>query len=342
MEPTTPALRRQLSTVLVLATLLVVMCHADDVLPGSNPVVRFLGGVFTDANVANFFCLSGYFLARRFGEGGWWRRAVSSRLKTLAVPYFAWCSLALCAYALLAAVGASRPPDGFWNPVRAFGLDADPPCVLFPFWYIKMLFLFVVASPPFLWALRRTAWTLPVLSAALVAMYLSPVRYGIMFDYRFNIEGLICFLTGARLAFSPRAAALFFGQSSRRRAMRASAALGAWVAAAAGLFLAPAPVAAFLHPAYVVLAVFLLHRVAADSTWRAPDALVKSAFIVYAVHYPLLYEAAAPIVRPLCDASPVAAYFLAAAVAYAGGVAVYAVVRRVSPRALALLTGGRG
>lgn len=65
-----------LSVLSFFATLLVVMCHVDDFLPCREGVegmiVRYLGGAFSDANVANFFVLSGYFLARHVGEKSWY------------------------------------------------------------------------------------------------------------------------------------------------------------------------------------------------------------------------------------------------------------------------------
>lgn len=46
----TPALSSQLSTMTFIATVLVVMCHCDDVMASNDGIVRYLGGVFTASN----------------------------------------------------------------------------------------------------------------------------------------------------------------------------------------------------------------------------------------------------------------------------------------------------
>ena len=79
-----------LATFTFLATFLVVMCHADDVLAFRPTVAAILGGTFSDANVYNFFWLSGFFLGRHQNEQGWWRSALVKRVSTLIVPYVLW------------------------------------------------------------------------------------------------------------------------------------------------------------------------------------------------------------------------------------------------------------
>ena len=142
----TEILKRQLATVMFLATVLVVMCHVDDVMSNKNMLVRYLGGIFTDANVANFFFLSGFFLARHYGERNWYGVALARRTRTLVVPYFAWCVVYLAFYLLCEISHLGKPhASGFFNPLKVFGIGLGAP-IDFALWYIKTLLYFIIVS----------------------------------------------------------------------------------------------------------------------------------------------------------------------------------------------------
>ena len=158
-----------LATFTFLATFLVVMCHADDVLAFRPTVAAILGGTFSDANVYNFFWLSGFFLGRHLNETCWWRSAIVKRISTLVVPYVLW-NVAYFVYDVLMEVPHKT---GLRGVDRLFGitLGSMPQC--FPLWYIKTLCLFVLAAPVFAWPLMkcrsRTARVLLLL--VLIAAY---------------------------------------------------------------------------------------------------------------------------------------------------------------------------
>ena len=77
-----------LSVASFLATVLVVMCHADDVMPVASLPISILGQSFSDSNVYNFFMLSGFFVGKHILEEKWWQAALVKRISTLLVPYF--------------------------------------------------------------------------------------------------------------------------------------------------------------------------------------------------------------------------------------------------------------
>lgn len=141
-----------LSAFAFLATLLVVICHADDVLSFRPTFAAILGGTFSDANVYNFFWLSGFFLGRHLDESGWWRSAVVKRISTLVVPYALWSVLYFVMYDVLKGIPHKTGLRGV-NQLFGITLGAAPQC--FPMWYIKTLCLFVLASPLFVWPLMR-------------------------------------------------------------------------------------------------------------------------------------------------------------------------------------------
>lgn len=77
----------------IVCAMLVVILHIDP----NFEVCSFgwcLDRLFNDGigrvAVPFFFLVSGFFLAQHVTEEGWWRRAISSRFRTLFVPYLIW------------------------------------------------------------------------------------------------------------------------------------------------------------------------------------------------------------------------------------------------------------
>ena len=103
-----------------------------------------------------FFIASGYFIAGRFGESGWYGRAVSKRLRTLLVPFALWAVIGVivkfCVWYGARMYGYAC---GFENPFaigvfgalsRALGFDLQHVDIGI-IWYLRMLFALVVISP---------------------------------------------------------------------------------------------------------------------------------------------------------------------------------------------------
>ena len=336
----TESLKRQLATVMFLATVLVVMCHVDDVMPNKNALVRYLGGIFTDANVANFFFLSGFFLARHYGERNWYGDALAKRMRTLVVPYFAWCVVYLAFYLIVEFLHLGKPHSpGFYNPRRIFGIGLGAP-IDFALWYIKTLLYFVIASPPFFWLMKRFRWSAPVLIGAFIALKISPWGNLPCFGFVFHLVGFACFLLGAKVAFSPKFRD--FVLNRRNNAILG----GVWALSAMGMMAIvscgnPFHLFRFLHPFYILLSVFCLHRIVAALQWRASDVLVKSSFVIYVSHL-LFLKIVSPCMNKIFGGIPTLNYFCMVVLAICFGVGLTVFLRKISPRFLSLLTGGRG
>jgi len=161
--------------------------------------------------VPYFFGVSGYLLAGRFGEPGWWLRAVRSRIVTLGVPFVIWSVLFLLAMACVDVVAnllAGREPlsamRGAWGSVRIFmGMNLFHPPGLVPLWYVRNVLLLVAVSPLLKMVTQRLGWmSVGGIALAYVTYWMCaasgavPARWSEFFNYGFSIEGLLCFVVG--------------------------------------------------------------------------------------------------------------------------------------------------
>ena len=178
-------------------------------------LVRMTRYGFCCLAVPFFFMVSGYFLARHFGEAGWWARETGKRMQSLLVPYLLWC----VAFFLFARIGATAVKASSWAcfmtalrfPIAklplALGLRLDAPPMLVPLWYMRALFVIVLLSPVFAWFARewRRAW---LLLAALATLYVvfSPHRNGLVSTkvehflyYGISLMGMFYFYLGVMM-----------------------------------------------------------------------------------------------------------------------------------------------
>lgn len=125
-----------------------------------NEFVRY--GVAQIA-VPFFFVVSGFFLAAHFDERGWWKTETIKRIHSLVIPFFLWCGIAFLLISPLSIVAdlvAHRPfgtslsvSGGRW--LKAIGLNLSVCPNLFPLWYVRCLFLFVLLAPLFRFGIER-------------------------------------------------------------------------------------------------------------------------------------------------------------------------------------------
>lgn len=148
----------------LVCSLLVVVIHSQLPSIRINVLQNLLSLVLKSA-VPLFFVFSGFFLARRFDERGWYVRALKSRAKSVAVPYVLWLAIA-CAVAAMAAVERNllagngfslAGASGFGR--RWIGLHPFYYPGLVPFWYLRCLMILVVSSPILKFMLSRLGWT---------------------------------------------------------------------------------------------------------------------------------------------------------------------------------------
>lgn len=162
--------------------------------------------------VPYFFVCSGFFLAGHFGEHGWWKREVLKRVKSLMVPYYIWMAICIL-FGLSVAYMKNRCfhmevdskflTMGHWEQV-IFYLGLHPFKDIGVLWYVRALFLIVLASPAIFVLLR---W--PVCSCAVLGLAHLTVGYlfcGVLggdmyflFDRMVSIRGLAYFFAGAAL-----------------------------------------------------------------------------------------------------------------------------------------------
>ena len=198
----------------ILAAGLVVFIHAGRPdMPGAVNwwSYRLLAWGVCECAVPGFFLLSGFFLAGHFGEPGWWRCAVSGRIRTLLVPYLVWgfayavATLALPAWTGLQSDSWPSGGDG-WGDWLIQGLGLDPFRFprLVPLWYVRCLFALILLSP-ILWRFaRRFGWWAPLpfilLNQVLLAMTdpMSGWPY-IFFCGPLSLRGTAYFLAGVLL-----------------------------------------------------------------------------------------------------------------------------------------------
>ena len=153
----------------------------------------FLGDGLCRVAVPFFFVASGFFLAGRFGEEGWYAKVVNKRIKTLVVPFVIWAVIGVVFdWSLRIAVqtvlrGAEFGRDPFENgifPALVYVLGFDLTRInIGPIWYLRMLFLLVLASPLIYWGIRRVGIVLPVILFCIYGVYDTTIHMSDFWEY---------------------------------------------------------------------------------------------------------------------------------------------------------------
>lgn len=156
---------------------------------------------FARVAVPFFFVASGYFVSRdylRTDADVWtvWRKICRRRIRTLVLPFWIWNVLyapCLIGCSVASDVVAGRavrdvPWVDLLGAVSGFDIVHDP--VLFPLWYVRALFVFVLLSPVVVMAVRRLGWVVPFLAYML---YLLAHGVG---GFIFPIDGLAYYALG--------------------------------------------------------------------------------------------------------------------------------------------------
>ena len=199
-------LSRKLANMSVIAALMVVVLHAGGVAShgSSGWWLQRLATQVCKSAVPFFFLASGFFLVGRWGKAGWYRQAVSRRMRTLVLPYFIWCALWCCYF-----IPVCCRHGGFADFLSAhawafFGLDVLRPPFYSVAWYLRSLFFFVLISPVLVSFVRRFRWcAVGVLYLADLAFRIVPnsgggLVFGV-FHYVFSLEGAAYFVLGLGL-----------------------------------------------------------------------------------------------------------------------------------------------
>lgn len=183
----------------------------------------------SEAAVPSFFVISGFLMAGHFGEAGWWRREVSKRVKSLAVPFVVWNLFYLVFSATLTSVvsalggsfgGVRWSEIGIMKVLSALGLIPPFWCQLTFMWYVRCLVVFACCAPLFLFAKSR--WKGIAVLLVLFAVYAAfPFLLPEAVDWKVHflkyawMKGVCFFSLGAYLRWNGDALGHFVGRIPR-------------------------------------------------------------------------------------------------------------------------------
>lgn len=174
-----PLPSQRCSNMAVFFALLVVVIHVGGPPDPLRPIGWFLwqGCRLSCVAVPSFFLLSGYFLGKHIDESGWYGRSVGKRVKTLLVPFVTW--NLVCVLSFIANrwtfLGSGKvfedlalTSGAWWFTVLGLDLTRHP--FLQPLWFVRALFVLVVASPLLVLAVRKCCKVTLAIAAALLAL----------------------------------------------------------------------------------------------------------------------------------------------------------------------------
>lgn len=199
-------LSHKLANMSVVAAFMVVVLHAGGVAAqgSSGWWLQRLATQVCKAAVPFFFLASGFFLVGHWGEDGWYRQAISRRMRTLVLPYFIWCALWCCYFIPVCCRHGGLADFLSTHAWTFFGMNVLRPPFYSVAWYLRALFFFVLMSPVLIAFVRRFKWgAVSALYAADLAFRIVPdsaegLVFGI-FHYVFSLEGAAYFVLGLGL-----------------------------------------------------------------------------------------------------------------------------------------------
>lgn len=139
--------------------------------------------------VAFFFLVSGFFLVKHYraenSKFQWWKSIIVSRLKSLLLPYFIWCTL------------------GIFNRdfLSGYGIVTLAPTYDAPLWYVKFLLLFALISPFIVWnieiAHKSKLWRVLAIGAiTLLPLLPLPLKFSFFVSFAMISSGITIGMIG--------------------------------------------------------------------------------------------------------------------------------------------------
>jgi peptidoglycan/LPS O-acetylase OafA/YrhL len=326
----------------------------------SNLTIRFQNVTYSDSTWLNvaiqnalsngicrtavplFFAISGYLFFTKIAQrpgAKWYLATLLKRARTLAIPYFIWSAGALLLFAAAQQIGPLRP---FFSG-KLLGSDTLPELLYrvflnplpFQFWFLRDLIAFTLISPALFLCIRR----MPTVALGLLAWFwLGDVNLQLV-----DTGGLLFFVAGGALAVYPQ-----WRIAVSRRTRRV--ALFLWLAAiifnaalSSNLNLQP-NAAQRLMSVLGVAALWLNCDALGARVRRLLASLAELNFFIFASHEPLLttLKKVGHWTLGFSQGAIMIVYFVAPLVTFGITVVSALMLRRLSPAAFAILTGGRG
>lgn len=344
-------LSRRLASVSFTCACLVVsihvVCATEPGTMGWWLTHMFLPGGLTHAMVPMFFVISGFLLAGKMEQAGWWHRENLKRIRTLLIPYVLWNLIYWCfllAFASVTALFGQKFGDQTWADVslaevyRVLGINIFMCPGLPLLWYVRCLIVYVVLSPILLPLKKRNGWPL-IVGLWVLACYVPdmiPVDgEGWKVDfYRSNLFwGFVYFAVGVYLRWNPMVI-------HHRRGVGIGAAL---LAIAMQVYCLQAmtysDLCYMISTPIIMLALWcLVPAISLRKSWGG------ASFAIYVLH-PFVITVVIAVARVigLKDAlqHSVIAYFLQVPVIVCFIVGMVGLARHLCPRLTAFLLGGR-
>lgn len=322
----------RLSNLTLFATLLIQFMH----LSYSGVTVALPSYIdITHLAVPLFFMISGYLVAAKADQDGWYSSLIKKRIKTLVVPYFALNTLFMpivFVYHNVLNLGGRLSFD--WDAiVRIYGLSHKyhPACGVL--WYVRCLFFFLLLSWLFV-AIVRKSRVCGLAFCCLGLLFVSCFEAADLYKKNwtffysfFNVNGLLCFIVGMVLTMF----------SIEKRSMRQIVGLCFLIVGYLLRFALACPCLYPLGNLLLVLSLWMLMP-----SVRLPKWLVSSCFAIYVFHS-LVYEfwkyamARCEVLEWVSNVFPFAPFLVALGMCCA----LTYVVRNYCPKVGVVLFGGR-
>lgn len=208
-------LSNKLSNISFICTLMVVFIHCsnDGVDIFSRILHRYIPGAFLPMAVPCFFTISGFLLAGRFGETGWYRKALAKRVKTLIVPYvilnFLYWPIKWAVHSVAMKKFGSEAMTmivSWRTPFDILGIPFFNGPAIGPLWYVASLMYFIVLSPLFCYLVMKSRLRAIVILIISILIFGSwryicsivdmPLGIRKFLYFGFSLWGLIFFMLG--------------------------------------------------------------------------------------------------------------------------------------------------
>lgn len=214
MTTISPSQSRKIALLSFTAIILVVFIHArttDSMAPGTGLlyatsfiIQNFIGDGIARVSVPLFFAFSGFlFFATLVPTIVGFRKKLSSRVRTLVIPYLVWNGMGLLLLLLIQTVHGNVSLSGeklivSYTPLD-FLLRLYPHPVQFQFWFLLDLAVYFLLSPLLYFLTKRLGVVVPLLFLLLYFSKICRIPLHLS-DAALHTEGMLFFSIGAWIA----------------------------------------------------------------------------------------------------------------------------------------------